>query len=134
MKLKIEAQSRFLEKLTEDHKFRTHMTKINKITPTSLPSLCDVSESIMKDFESDSEVDTNEMRCGQDHQRLAKRARIDDQDDLASAHMFKLPSLNTQTILIPKVGDSFTSQDNMYPWGLAFCQSPLIPTSYNAFG
>ncbi|KAL9997790.1 putative transcription factor MYB-HB-like family [Helianthus debilis subsp. tardiflorus] len=132
LKLKIEAQSRFLEKLTEDHKFRTHFNKINKMSPTSLPSLCDVSESIMKDYESDSEVDTNEMRYRQD-KRFAKRARIDE-DDLASTRIFKHPSLNTQSIIIPKGGDSFHSQDNIFPWGLAFCQSPLIPTSYNSFG
>ncbi|KAJ0626018.1 putative transcription factor MYB-HB-like family [Helianthus annuus] len=132
LKLKIEAQSRFLEKLTEDHKFRTHFNKINKMSPTSLPSLCDVSESIMKDYESDSEGDTNEMRYRQD-KRFAKRARIDG-DDLASTQIFKHPSLNTQSIIIPKGGDSFHSQDNIFPWGLAFCQSPLIPTSYNYFG
>ncbi|KAI3829470.1 hypothetical protein L1987_03595 [Smallanthus sonchifolius] len=132
LKLKIEAQSRFLDKLTEDHKFRTHVTKINKMSPTSLPSLCDVSESIVKDFESDSEVDTNEMRYRQD-QRFPKRARINE-DDLVSTQIFKHPSLNTQSILLPKGGDSFPSQDNIFPWGLAFCQSPLIPTSYNSFG
>ncbi|MFS7904675.1 hypothetical protein Hanom_Chr01g00038911 [Helianthus anomalus] len=132
LKLKIEAQSRFLEKLTEDHKFRTHFNKINKMSPTSLPSLCEVSESIMKDYESDSEVDTSDMRYRQD-KRFAKRARIDE-DDLASTQIFKHPSLNTQSIIIPKGGDSFRSQDNIFPWGLAFCQSPLIPTSYNSFG
>ncbi|KAL8214784.1 hypothetical protein R6Q57_004233 [Mikania cordata] len=133
LKLKIEAQSRFLEKLTEDHKFRTHVTKINKMSPTSLPSLREVSESIMKDFESDSEVDTNETRSRQD-QRLSKRVKIDHEDDIASTQTFKHPSFNTQSILIPKDGDSFASNDNMFPWGLAFCQSPLIPTSYNSFG
>ncbi|XP_076913541.1 uncharacterized protein LOC143572205 [Bidens hawaiensis] len=132
LKLKIEAQSKFLEKLTEDQKFRTHITKTNKMSPISLPSLCDVSESIMKDFESDSEVDTNEMRYRQD-QRLPKRARIDEHD-LASTQIFKHPSLDTQSILIPKGGDSFPSQDNIFPWGLAFCQSPLIPTTFNSFG
>ncbi|XP_076882779.1 uncharacterized protein LOC143531345 [Bidens hawaiensis] len=132
LKLKIEAQSKFLEKLTEDQKFRTHVTKTNKISPISLPSLWDVSESIMKDFESDSEVDTNEMRYRQD-QRLPKRARVDEHD-LASTQIFKHPSLNTQSILIPKGGDSFPSQDNIFPWGLAFCQSPLIPTTFNSFG
>ncbi|KAI3682825.1 hypothetical protein L1987_83117 [Smallanthus sonchifolius] len=118
LKLKIEAQSRFLDKLTEDHRFRTHITKINKMSPTSLPSLCDVSESIVKDIESDSEVDTNEMRYRQ-YQRFPKRARIND-NDLASTQIFKHPSLNTQSILLPKGGDSFPSQDNIFPWGLAF--------------
>ncbi|KAK9057867.1 hypothetical protein SSX86_022706 [Deinandra increscens subsp. villosa] len=133
LKLKIEAQSRFLEKLTEDHKFRTQITKINKMSPTSLPSLHDVSESIMKDFESDSDVDTNDLRSRQD-QRFSKRARIDE-DDISCTQMFKDPSLNTQSILFPKGGDLFPSQDNMFPWALAsFCQSPLIPTSFNSFG
>nr|XP_043608981.1 myb family transcription factor PHL7-like [Erigeron canadensis] len=132
LKLKIEAQSKFLEKLTEEHKIRPIMSKINSRSPTSLPSLCDVSETIIKDFESDSEVDTNEMRVWQD-QTFTKRFRVDD-DDLASSQRFKRPFLSTQSIVVPKGGNSFPSQDNIFPWGLSFCQSPLIPTSFNSFG
>lgn len=131
MKLKIEAQSKFLEKLTEEHKIRPNIIKINKMSPTSLPSLCDVSESIMRDFESDSEVDTNEMKARQDHP-LAKRVRIDD-SDLGTSQRFKRPSLGSQSILVPNGGNSFPSQD-IFPWGLSFSQSPLIPTSFNSFG
>ncbi|XP_071720968.1 myb family transcription factor PHL7-like isoform X2 [Rutidosis leptorrhynchoides] len=128
LKMKIEAQSKFLEKLTEEHKIRPNI-KINKMSPTSLPSLCDVSESII-DFESDSEFDTNEMKATQDHP-FAKRVRIDN-NELVSNQRFKRPSLITQSIIIPTNGNSFPSQD-MFPWGLSFTQSPLIPTSYHSF-
>ncbi|KAI3525763.1 hypothetical protein L1887_04829 [Cichorium endivia] len=131
LKLKIEAQSKFLEKLSQEHKSpRPNIAKINKVitSPTSLPSLCDVSESIMKDLESDSEVDTNEMRP------KAKRVRTDDDDLMASTKRLKPTSLNTQGILLPNGGNSFPSQDNIFPWGSAFCQSPLIPTWFNSFG
>ncbi|KVI03274.1 Homeodomain-like protein [Cynara cardunculus var. scolymus] len=135
LKLKIEAQSKFLEKLTEAHKTRPNIAKISKIvtSPTSLPSLCDVSESTMKDFESDSEVDTNETRYKQDL-RNAKRGRVDHDDDFALTQRFKRTSLNTASVLLPKGGNSFPPQDDIFPWGLAFCQSPLIPASFNSFG
>ncbi|CAI9287405.1 unnamed protein product [Lactuca saligna] len=136
LKLKIEAQSKFLEKLSQEHKSpMPNITKINKVmimSPTSLPSLCDVSESIMKDLESDSEVDTNEMRHKQ-----SKRSRIDDEDDLmAHTQRLKPTSLNNihNNIHLPKGGNvAFPSQDNIFPWGSAFCHSPLIPTWFNSF-
>ncbi|KAL7601058.1 myb family transcription factor PHL7 [Lactuca sativa] len=137
LKLKIEAQSKFLEKLSQEHKSpMPNITKINKamiMSPTSLPSLCDVSESIMKDLESDSEVDTNEMRPKQ-----AKRSRIDDDDDLLMAHTQRLKptSLNNihNNIHLSKGGNvSFPSQENIFPWSSAFCHSPLIPTWFNSF-
>ncbi|KAJ9543511.1 hypothetical protein OSB04_023218 [Centaurea solstitialis] len=135
LKLKIDAQSKFLEKLTEDHKTRPHIGKISKIvtSPTSLPSLCDVSESTMKDFESDSEADTNDTKYRQDL-RITKRSRVDHEDDIACTQRFKRTSLNTESVLLPKGGNSFPPQDDIYPWGLAFCQSSLIPSSFNSFG
>lgn len=101
------------------------------ISPASLPSLCDVSESILKDFESDSEADTSEMRP-RDDQQFTKRVRIDHDDDLANQRL-KHPSLDPRSIRLPQQSNSFPS-DNIFPWGFGFCQSPLIPTSFNSFG
>nr|GEU48654.1 myb family transcription factor PHL7-like [Tanacetum cinerariifolium] len=123
LKLKIEAQSKFLEKLTEEHKIRPNISKFAKVV-ASLPSLCDVSESILKDLESDSEVGTSEMRP-RDDQQFTKRIRIGDNDQ-----RLKHPSLGPRSILLPQQSNS----DNIFPWGLGFCQSPLIPASFNSFG
>ncbi|KAL4587196.1 hypothetical protein LXL04_000063 [Taraxacum kok-saghyz] len=133
LKLKIEAQSKFLEKLSQEHKTsKPNFTKINKgiTSPTSLPSLCDVSESIMKDLESDSDdVDANEMQ--------PKRLRVDEDHDLIPSTQRLKPSstLNTYNIHLPKSGTPFPPQDNnIFPWSSAFCQSPLVPTWFNSFG
>ncbi|KAG7960877.1 hypothetical protein I3843_10G148800 [Carya illinoinensis] len=64
LKLKIEAQGRFFDKILEDHQNRTTnviTTKPGRKLPSSLrslPSLCEESESNAKEFESDdSEAD-----------------------------------------------------------------------------
>ncbi|KVH94872.1 Homeodomain-like protein, partial [Cynara cardunculus var. scolymus] len=129
LKLKIEAQSRFLERIAQDYKTRP-IAKTNKpISLTSLPSLCDESESIINDyFESDSEVDTRHIH----ESRPTKRARVvliddDDDDDDVSQEIFKL---NSESILLPKGGNTFHSQDDIFPWSIGFCHSPLIRASH----
>ncbi|XP_024980861.1 myb family transcription factor PHL7-like [Cynara cardunculus var. scolymus] len=132
LKLKIEAQSRFLERIAQDYKTRP-IAKTNKpISLTSLPSLCDESESIINDyFESDSEVDTRHIH----ESRPTKRARVvliddDDDDDDVSQEIFKL---NSESILLPKGGNTFHSQDDIFPWSIGFCHSPLIRASHGSF-
>ncbi|KAI3750449.1 hypothetical protein L2E82_21086 [Cichorium intybus] len=128
LKVKIEAQSRFLERIAQDYKTRPTISKPSKpISIISLPSLCDESESIIKDFDSDSEVDTCHMRSSPEFP-ATKRARvvfID--DDVLSPEMFDLNSDNyVQSMLqLPK--------DNTFPWSIAFCHSPLIPASHSSF-
>jgi len=136
LKLKIEAQSRFLERIALDYKARPMVAKSNKpISLPSLPSLCEESESIIKDyFDSDSEVETSHMTYSQEP-RPAKRARVVLIDDIESPEMFNLNSKNyTQSILLPKGGNTFDSQDSIFPWSIAYCHSPLIPASHNSFG
>ncbi|KAI3677524.1 hypothetical protein L6452_36788 [Arctium lappa] len=128
LKLKIEAQSRFLERIAQDYKTRPIAKTKKPISLTSRPSLCDESESIVNDyFESDSEVDTHHIH----EPRPTKRARvvlIDDHD--ASPEIFKQ---NSESILLPKGGNTFHSQDDIFPWSIAFCRSPLIRASYGCF-
>ncbi|KAL4557929.1 hypothetical protein LXL04_036123 [Taraxacum kok-saghyz] len=127
LKLKIEAQSRFLEKIAQDYKTRPTITANSRkpISIISLPSLCDESESITKDFDSDSEVDTGHMRSDLESPPT-KRARVvfiddDDDDDEISPEIFDLNSDNyTQSMLQLPEGNTF-------PWSIALCQSPLIP-------
>ncbi|GJY70991.1 Myb family transcription factor PHL7-like protein [Tanacetum coccineum] len=124
LKLKIEAQSRFLERIALDYKARPMIAKSNKpISLPSLPSLCEESESVVKDFDSDSEVETSHMTYSQEP-RPAKRARVVLIDDIVSPEMFDLNSKNY----------TFDSQDSIFPWSIAYCHSPLIPASHNSFG
>nr|GEX46583.1 myb family transcription factor PHL7-like [Tanacetum cinerariifolium] len=113
LKLKIEAQSRFLERIALDYKARPMIAKSNK--PISLPSLCEESDSVIKDFDSDSEVETSHMTYSQEP-RPAKRARVVLIDDIiASPDMFNLNSKDyTQSILLPKGGNgnTFDSHDS----------------------
>lgn len=63
LKLKLEAQGRFLDQITEEHRNQATNTKPRKpISPISLPSLCEESESNAKELESDSEADRNEIQ------------------------------------------------------------------------
>ncbi|CAH1445891.1 unnamed protein product [Lactuca virosa] len=129
LKVKIEAQSRFLERVAQEYKTRPTIVKSRKpISIISLPSLCDEFESIIKDFDSDSEGDTCHMIRSSLESPPTKRARvvfID--DDVMSPEIFDLNSSNyTQNIpQLPK--------GNTFPWSIAFCHSPLIPASHSSF-
>lgn len=81
----MEAQGRFLERIKEEHQNRKPSNVA--FSPTSLPSLCEESESNAKDiqYESDSEADKNEMVAQSDHYqegfRAPKRRRVDDNEE-----------------------------------------------------
>ncbi|KAF3968174.1 hypothetical protein CMV_007904 [Castanea mollissima] len=63
LKLKLEAQGRFLGQITEEHRNQATNTKPRKpISTISLPSLCEESESNAKELESDSEADRNDIQ------------------------------------------------------------------------
>lgn len=117
LKLKIEAQGRFLDRVVEDHKARAY-------SPVSLPSLCEESESNAKDFESDSEGDKNEVESGEGIRAL-KRLRVED-DSLPP--MFRVSSLSPNSYnrdVLAKA--SYPAQDMSFPWSFAACSSPLVP-------
>lgn len=84
LKLKVEAQRRFLDRIMEELRNRTTITKAGKPSPppplSSLPSLCEESsDSNAKEFESDSEADKSETQY--DHHegfRAPKRLRVEE--------------------------------------------------------
>jgi SHAQKYF class myb-like DNA-binding protein len=103
LKLKMESQRRFLERIAEEN----HNKKPSKLafSPTSLPSLCEESESNAKDipFESDSEADKNKTVVQSDHYqegfRALKRLRIEEEEDEIHVSLRRnilkvLPTLN----------------------------------------
>lgn len=90
LKLKVEAQRRFLDRIVEELRNRTTITKPGKPPSPpaiSLPSLCDESSdsNIAKEFESDSEADKTEIQFGEGFIRAPKRLRhvVEEEDDLS---------------------------------------------------
>ncbi|KAH7553846.1 hypothetical protein JRO89_XS12G0065400 [Xanthoceras sorbifolium] len=117
LKLKIEAQGRFLDRISEEHRNKTSSTLTKPAgkpvySPTSLPSLCEESESNAKGFESDSDADRdrNEIESGEGI-RAMKRVRVE--DDFFPP-LFRVASFG---------------QDPMsFPWNIPPCPSPLVPS------
>ncbi|XP_057512673.1 myb family transcription factor PHL7-like [Actinidia eriantha] len=129
LKLKMEAQGRFLERIVEDFKNRVTITKPTKVfSPMSLPSLCEDSESNAKEFESDSEIDKTEVRSDEEF-RPPKRVRVDENVLLPR---YKVASIDfesyNQSVLARVVHPSY---DTSFPWSVAACQSPFMPSLYN---
>lgn len=127
LKLKIEAQGRFLDRIVKDHKNRaTPNTKCGKpYSHVSLPALCEETESNAKDFESDSEADKNEIESGEGIRAL-KRLRVED-DTLPP--MFRVSSLSPNSYNRDiQAKASYPAQDISFPWSFAACSSPLVPS------
>ena len=74
LKLKIEAQGRFLERIVEENQ-NGNPKHTKSFSPVSLPSLCD-SESNAKEFETDSGGEKVEIQSEEDFQAL-KRLRTE---------------------------------------------------------
>ncbi|KAF3449535.1 hypothetical protein FNV43_RR10264 [Rhamnella rubrinervis] len=143
LRLKMEAQRRFLERIAEEHLNR----KPSKVafSPTSLPSLCEESESNAKDiqYESDSETDKNETVVQSDHYQegfgALKRLRIEEgEEEEDEIHMS--PQRNILEVL-PTLNNSefnyYTNQSMVFPEDIADDHEyhiPYIPHDhYNDF-
>ncbi|KAI4353363.1 hypothetical protein L6164_002321 [Bauhinia variegata] len=117
LKLKFEAIGRYMEGMTKNFQNREAMTRkrCKPTSPSSLPSLCEDSESnCYKDCESDSEIHIEEEQS-----RARKKLRIDQENDLETS--FKVAS--------PTSSDQFYHQSWNLSWSqIASCQSPLIPS------
>ncbi|KAK4833836.1 hypothetical protein QYF36_012080 [Acer negundo] len=125
LKLKIEAQGRFLDRISKENMNKTSNNTLTKATaggsyrpvyspPTSLPPLSEDSESNAKEFESDSDADRDrnyEIESGEGI-RAMKRVRIEDD---YFPQMFRVTSFG---------------QDPMscFPWNIQACPSPLVPS------
>ncbi|CAK9139939.1 unnamed protein product [Ilex paraguariensis] len=129
LKLKIEAQAKFLERITEEFKDRVSIAKSSKpFSPVSLPSLCDESESNMKEFESDSEAEKSEI----EEFRAPKKLRVEEN---VIHQRYKLAPFDSgtynQTMVQPQeVRNSYSANEFSFPWNVSACQSPLLPASY----
>nr|XP_009588984.1 myb family transcription factor PHL7-like [Nicotiana tomentosiformis] len=93
LKMKLEAQERFLDGIMEEHKARASGSRLScksyTYSPLSLPSLCDeLSESNVKELESDFEVDRNEIKSFDPgcQAQARKRTRID--EDVILSHRY----------------------------------------------
>ncbi|KAL0316404.1 UNVERIFIED_CONTAM: Myb family transcription factor PHL7 [Sesamum radiatum] len=130
LKMKIEAQGRFLDKIMEEYTNRAPSTKpVKPYSPIlSLPSLSEESDqSNGKEFESDSEdVDTNEM-ISRDEFQAQKRIKIQD-NFLPQTH--KHPSFNPDTpnlsmfSLDAMNNNLYAEQEMGFPWSMAFLTLP----------
>lgn len=137
LKMKIEAQARFMDKITEEFKNRAASSKpIKPFSPVlSLPSLSEESDqSGVKQFDSDSEeVDTSEVMSKGD---FRPRKRIKMQDDSILPQVNKLPSLNSDSqnlglySLDGMNNNLFTEQELGFPWNVVPFQ-PQLPVIYS---
>ncbi|CAN4115902.1 unnamed protein product [Withania somnifera] len=81
LKMKLEAQGRFLDRIMEEHKARssgsTASNKSYSYSPLSLPSLCEESESNVKELEVEYDSEVDRSGC-----QARKRTRFEDDDTL----------------------------------------------------
>lgn len=137
MKVKIEAQGRFLERIAEDYKNCPNVAKCTKLlSPISLPSLCEESESSAKEFECEFESKTEIIS----DEKLPAQKRLRTEYDNFQQRYGKCASVASdahlqQCVLTPKRSKiSYQSPELSFPWNAtAYCQSPLMPASYGSF-
>ncbi|KAL4284473.1 hypothetical protein GQ457_16G023660 [Hibiscus cannabinus] len=105
LKIKIEAQARYFKRISGggDHSNRFSPTKATKSSsPVSLPSLCDESESYIKDPEADSE------------------AGVVEDNSTSSSSIYTFASSFHP--------DAYEYNDiSAFPWNIPVCSSPLVP-------
>ncbi|OMO97551.1 hypothetical protein COLO4_14528 [Corchorus olitorius] len=138
LKVKIEAQERFFERIAGENRTRPSKSATKLLSPISLPSLCEESESNAKDFETDSEADKNEIESAEKiiHQQQAlKMAQVE--DDLASIYPFEALSTyngydhhhqnmfinREERLLYPNANDQIS-----FPWNIPVCSSSPVPS------
>lgn len=140
LKVKLVAQERFLERITEECKNQPNVGKLSKsFSPISLPPLYEDSESNSKEFVSDSGVHKNEIRSDVTF-RATKRLRVEDSIDIPQRYTqyasIKSDSCAQQRMITSK-GSNVSSQSPKicFPWtATAYCQSPPMPaSSYDSF-
>lgn len=125
LKNKIEAQGRFLERIVQEHRNRTVNIQKHKqsFSPTSLPFLCEYSESNAKDFESDDEGDRSDQIHYNEDDEFQPLKRFRTENDVLPSR-YKLEELNSDPY------NNQTSELNLYPWSNMSCSSPLVPSFF----
>ncbi|KAL6278144.1 hypothetical protein ACE6H2_021745 [Prunus campanulata] len=132
LKHKIEAQARFLDKFSAERDNNNKnrpilITKPSKVPlpRTSLPSLCEDSESNAKEFCSDSEADKIEIQSSAEQFQALKRLRLHHQNDEVCELALNSEWYNQSHSLLLPHEDPIN-----FPWNLAACSSPLVPTCF----
>ncbi|CAN0927924.1 Myb family transcription factor PHL7 [Linum grandiflorum] len=136
LKLKIEAQGRFLERMVEEHRNRAAAFSKTKLFPTmSLPSLCDDSESNNdKEDESDSEGERVEVQSGEVYRAL-KRLRTDNNNNNNDVVLLppRYKIVGPNVMYVQKDGKySYPTQGINFAWNnmASSCSSPLVPSYF----
>ncbi|KAJ8898939.1 hypothetical protein K2173_008434 [Erythroxylum novogranatense] len=132
LKLKIEAQRRFLERIVEERRNRTPFPKPSKpFSPLSLPSLCEESESMAREFESDSEGDNRTEIQSQESFQALKKLRIEnDIEPLYKLESFNPILYNQGTVFQRDAKFSYPTNDINFQWNVMTCSSPLVPSFF----
>lgn len=135
LKLKIEAQARFLQGIAEDFKNQAIISKHGKaFSPISPPSLCEESDSFGKEFESNSEIDKAEITSEEEY-RAPKRLRIEE-NVLMSRYMvasLDSESFNQSMLLQNRAKARYSAYETCFPWSVATYKSPLMPSLYYSY-
>ncbi|XP_039007820.1 myb family transcription factor PHL7-like [Hibiscus syriacus] len=118
LKIKIEAQTRYFKRISGgDHRNRVPPTKATKSSsPVSLPSLCEESESNIKDSEADSEA-----RIAKDNSASSLSIYTFASTFHPDAYEYNDPNMQERL--------SYTANDIIvFPWNISVCSSPLVPS------
>ncbi|CAL1401837.1 unnamed protein product [Linum trigynum] len=140
LKLKIEAQGRFLERMVEEHRNRAAFSKPRPFPTMSLPSLYDESESNTKEDESDSEGDRLEVQSAQDFRDM-KRLRMENDilplrykisSSVAAAAVLDPYSAAVQNMLMFQKDAKFSypTQGINFAWNNMARPTPLLPSFF----
>ncbi|XP_002264119.2 myb family transcription factor PHL7 [Vitis vinifera] len=131
LKLKIEAQGRFFERIAEEQRnWVSIMKPTNLFSPTSLPSLCEESESNAKESDSDSDSNKTDMQY---EGFQAKKPRLMDDHIYPPRFKHASPSSGSHdptTMLLPKDNVKLSyppAHEISFPWSITACPSPLVP-------
>ncbi|KAL6336532.1 hypothetical protein AAG906_022473 [Vitis piasezkii] len=132
LKLKIEAQGRFFERIAEEQRNWVSIMKPTKLfSPTSLPSLCEESESNAKESDSDSDSNKTDMQY---EGFQAKKPRLMDDHIYPPRFKHAPPSSGSHdptTMLLPKDNVKLSypppAHEISFPWSITACPSPLVP-------
>ncbi|KAM1576474.1 hypothetical protein ACFX15_032278 [Malus domestica] len=132
---KLESQGRFLERYSAERQNTNKnrpivITKPRKapLSKTSLPSLCDHSESNAKDFASDSEPDRSETQSSAEQFQTLKKLRLhhhQNDPNVQFALNSELYTAQSHSLLLPHEEDHIS-----FPWNFAACSSPLAVPSW----
>lgn len=126
LKMKMEAQGRFLDRIAEEYNNRAANAKPSKpYSPAvSLPSLCE---------DSDSEVDRNAIPSSAATKfRAPKKIRIEEDDVLLQKCNSESYSNHQNMLLLKGLNSPCWAHEMGYPWGVNVAShSPILPALYD---